>query len=463
MKVTYALFIANRGFFPGEVIATAREEITKAITDAGYDYISMDESKTRYGAIETREEGKLYAEFLKENEGKYQGIVLCMPNFGDENGALEAFKNIDVPVLVQAYPDELGLMDFSHRRDAMCGKFAMCNVLRQANIPFTLTTDFVCKPSDDSFKKDLEHFGAICRVVWGMKNFNVGQIGARTTAFKTVRVDESAMAKIGINVETIDLSEVIDRISKVTDEQAAAKRDEILAVTTFQNYPEEKLVKICKMQVVLEDIAKEYDLQARGVRCWPELETQLAVAPCTNVGILNEKGIATACETDITNAVMMRAVSLAANRPTTLLDFNNNYGEDKSKAIFFHCGPMPLSLMEGKGETIEHLMFKKTFGDGTGVGVNKGQMPSGTITFGSVRTENGKVKAFVSNGKFTDDKFDAEFFGSGKVVEKDGIYDICNYMALNGYKHHVCVTLGDYSKAVHEAFEKYLGIETDLF
>lgn len=463
MKVTFAIYLGNRGFFPGEVIDDARKELCSVIEGAGYGYLSMDENRTRYGAVETIEEGKLFAEFLKENEGRYQGIILCLPNFGDENGALVALQNANVPILVQAYPDEIGKMDFAHRRDAMCGKFAICNVLRQAGIPFTLTTDFVSKPDSASFQKDLHKFAKICRITAGMKTFNIGAIGARTTAFKTVRVDEMALQKAGINVDTIDLSDVISRMKKVTPELVREKKEEILQVTDFGDWPEEKLEKIAKLQVVLEDIAEEYHLQAMAVRCWPELQTELAIAPCTNVGILNEKGIATACELDISNAVMMRALALAADAPTTLLDFNNNYGDVPDKAIMFHCGPLPITMMEGKGETVEHLMFKKTFGDGSGVGVNKAKIRSGNITFGSLKTEDGKLEAFVSDGKFTNDTFDADFFGSGKVVEKGGINDICTYIAENGYKHHLCVVLDDCKESIKEAFTKYLGIEIKVF
>jgi len=213
-NICFALFFGNRGFFPGELIASAREEMERAVSSAGYDYISMDESLTRYGAIETIAEGELYAKFLKENEGRYDGIILSLPNFGDENGAAVALKNAGVPILVQAYPDEIGLMDFAHRRDAMCGKFAICNVFRQANIPFTLTEKFVISPSSKEFKADLQRFAAICRVVKGMRSFNIGAIGARTTAFKTVRVDEAALQKKGINLETIDLSDFFMRVDR---------------------------------------------------------------------------------------------------------------------------------------------------------------------------------------------------------------------------------------------------------
>ena len=463
MSVTFALYIGNRGFFPGEVIDVARKEMVDAIKASGNDCILMDADKTRYGAVETIHEGKLFADFLQENAGRYQGIILCLPNFGDENGAMVALKDANVPILVQAYPDEIGMMDFSHRRDAMCGKFAMCNALRQAGIRFTQTTEFVSKPNSASFQKDLINFGRICQVVDGMKSFNIGCIGARTTAFKTVRVDEVALQKAGINVETVDLSEIFARMRKVDEARIPAMKQEILAITDFGEWPEEKLTTIAKLQIVLEELVQELNLQAVAIRCWPEFQTEFAIAPCLSLCLLNQKGIAAACETDIVNAAMMRALSLAGGSPVPLLDFNNNYGEEKDKAIMFHCGPVPINMMEEKGETIEHLMFKKTFGPGTGVGVNKAKIRSGKITWGSMKTENGKVWAFVSDGEFTDDPFDTGFFGSGKVVRKAGINDICMYMADSGYKHHVGISLSDCKAVVQEAFEKYLNIETKVF
>jgi len=461
-KVTFALYFGNRGFFPGEVIAEAKEEMKKAVSDAGFSYICMDDSKTKYGAVETIAEGKEYADFLEENRGKFDGIILCLPNFGDENGALVALKDAGVPILIQAYPDEIGKMDFAHRRDAMCGKFAMCNALRQAKIPFTLTKKFVVHPCTDSFNADLLSFGGVCRVIKGMKSFNIGAIGARTTAFKTVRVDEIALHNKSINVDTIDLSDVFARIEKIDENRIAEKTAQILEITEFSGYPEEKLVKMAKIQAVFEDLVKEYNWQAVAVRCWNEFETVLGVAPCTSLCLLNELGISAACEVDVPNAVMMRALSLASDGPCMLLDFNNNYGDDETKSIMFHCGPIPPSMLEGKGKIIEHLMFKKTFGEGTGVGVNKGKIKPGDITFGSVKTENGKIGSFVTEAVFTDDPIEEAFFGSGKVVESENLAAISNYMAENGYKHHVSITYGNCGEIIKEAFSKYLDYQIDF-
>ncbi|MBE7042599.1 MAG: hypothetical protein E7399_03790 [Ruminococcaceae bacterium] len=459
--VTFALYFGNRGFFPGDLIADARKELQKAVVSAGYDWICMEEAKSRYGAVETIEEGKQYAEFLEKNKGKFDGIILCLPNFGDENGALVALKNANVPILVQAYPDEIGKMDFAHRRDAMCGKFAICNVLRQAEIPFTLTEKFVISPNDAGFAKELERFAGVCRVVKGMKAFNIGAIGARTTAFKTVRVDEVALQRKGINVETIDLSDVFARMRTVSEIVVEEKKHQILEITEFSGFPVEKLNNMARTVVALEALVSEYQLQAVAIRCWNEFQTEFGIAPCIALCLLNEMGISASCEVDVTNAIMMRALSLASNTPCMLLDYNNNYGDADNKAVMFHCGPVPPSMLEGKGEIIEHLMFKKSFGEGSGVGVNKGKIKSGRITFGSIKTEDGRICGFVTEGCFTDDPIEEGFFGSGKVIEKENMDALSNFMARNGYKHHLAITYGNCMDAVKEAFSTYLGYEVE--
>ena len=40
-QTTFALFFGNRGFMPAELIAGARRDMIKAVTDAGYNYICL--------------------------------------------------------------------------------------------------------------------------------------------------------------------------------------------------------------------------------------------------------------------------------------------------------------------------------------------------------------------------------------------------------------------------------------
>lgn len=461
-KITFALFFGNRGFFPGELISSAREDLKKAMERNGFDYIIMDENLTRYGAVETIEEGRLYNEFLKEHAGEFDGVILSLPNFGDENGASVALKNANVPILVQAYPDEKGKMDFAHRRDSLCGKIAMCNVLRQCNIKYSLTKNATVSPESAEFDEDLNKFAAICRIVRKLKSFNIGAIGARTTAFKTVRIDEIAMQNKNINVETIDLSVVFDLMDNASAEEIAAKEKYYSNISDFGTYPPEKLENIARLGVAIDKLIKDYNLHAVGIRCWNEFETKYGIAPCLVLSDLNEKGIPAACELDINNAIMMYALQEASKEPVMLLDANNNYHEEEDKMILFHCSAIPQSFFKGKTKISEHLMFKKSFGEGTGVGIVNGEIASGDVTIGSFKTENGKLCAFTSEMTLTDDPIEEAFFGCGVVAQSKSTQNILKYMFENGYRHHIAIAKGNFAQAVKEAMEKYLEFNVDV-
>lgn len=461
-KTTFALYFGNRGFFPGELIASARDEMTKVLEKLGFGYIIADENATRYGAVETIEEGAFYKDFLKKHEGEFEGIIICLPNFGDENGAYAALKDANVPILVQAYPDEIGKMDFAHRRDALCGKIAMCNVLRQAGIKYTLTTKTAVSPSDESFAEDVRQFGAVCRIVKNLKSFNIGAIGARTTAFKTVRFDEIAMQRKRINIETIDFSVVFAMMNELKKEDLTEKIKVLENTASFGNYPDIKKENLARLLISLEKLIKQYNLQALAIRCWDELEKICQIAPCLAMSILNEQHIPAACELDVNNAVMMYALDCASENAVMLLDVNNNYADEANKTVLFHCSAIPESFFVKKGEVSEHLMFKKSYGDGTGVGIVKGKIIPTNVTIGSFKTEDGQLCAFTTEGRLTDDKLDDAFFGCGTVFESAKNAELLTYMCKNGYRHHVAIAKGSWARAVKEAMENYLEYDIDL-
>lgn len=459
----FAVLFGNRGFFPGELIASAIADFKRVLGANGHEALVMEGAQTRYDAVETPEEGRRFAEFLAAHKGEVDGIILSLPNFGDENGAVVALKDAGLPVLVQAYPDEIGKMDFAHRRDAVCGKIAMCNVLRQAGIKYTLTRDFAVHPDSPSFAEDLRMFAAVCRVVKGMRSFNLGLIGARTTAFKTVRVDEIALQRKGVNVEAVDFSEVFTLMENASETAVAAKRSQYLGYADFSAVEAPRIDLIARLGVAFDQLIARFSLDAMAVRCWDELEKKYGIAPCLAMSVLNENGVAAACETDVNNAVMMRAVSLASDSPVGLFDVNNNYGEAKDRAIMFHCSAIPGSMLCGKGCIGEHLMFRKAYGPGTGIGIFGGEVKPMPLTIGSFKTEDGELCAFVTEGEATDERIEKAFFGTGFVFRKDDgdANALLNYMGRNGYRHHVAFVRGNWSEAVVEAFSNYLGYRID--
>ena len=460
-KSRFALYFGNRGFFPEKLISGARKDMTDVLNKLGHETLMLDAETTKYGAIETPADGAVFAEFLKANKENYDGVILCLPNFGDETGAISALQNSGVPILIQAYPDEMDKMDVANRRDAFCGKFSVMDVFTQYGLPFSSFTPHVVHPKSEKFAEHVKKFDAICRVVNGMKQMTVGAIGARTTAFKTVRFDELTLQKYGITTETLDLSEIIHRVQNfdISKDSYKTKQEILGNYTNWDGVPNQSFENLCKLGVVIDEVIDEYKMDAIALRCWIELEKQLKISPCVLLSELNDRGIPAACELDVCNAIAMYALNLASEKPATCLDWNNNWGDEENKCILFHCGPVPQKMMTAKGQVIDHPMFAKALGAGCGYGCNVGRIASTPMTFASSITTNGKLEFFVGEGKFTEDVIPEEFFGCAGVAEIDDLQNKLQKIGFAGYRHHVSVTSGHVGEAVKEAFEKYLNYE----
>lgn len=456
-KNTFALYFGNRGFMPAELIAGARDDMVKAVTDAGYDYIMMDRDATRYGAVETRDEGRLYHDWLESHKGEFDGVILCMPIFIDENGAITALRDANVPILMQAYPDEIGKMDFAHRRDAFCGKFSITDVFSQYHVPFTVLKPHVVHPLSKEFRQNLDDFAAICRVVKGMRRFTIGCIGARTTAFKTVRFDEVALEKYGITVESFDLSELFHKVDELKDDdvKVVAKMARLKEYSNFSLVPTDRMITLAKVSCAIDQYIEEYHLDALTLRCWNEMETYYRVCPCVLLSELNDRGIVASCEIDLCSAITMRAMNLASGQSTTCLDWNNNYGTDPNKVILFHCGPVAQSLMTEKGLVTEHKMFAKC-DPGSGWGCNEGRIRAFDMTFSNCKTEDGKLTIYASEAKFTGEPIENTYFGCGGVAEIPDLQNKLIRLARGGFKHHTTVGVGHMKDILVEAFSTYL-------
>jgi len=460
-KTTFALFFGNRGFFPASLLAEAREELPRLLKAMGHEVLMLEASATRHGAVETPREGEVYANFLRQNQGKFGGVILCLPNFGDETGAVAALRDANVPILIQAYPDDLDKMAPDVRRDAFCGKLSIMDVFYQYGLKYTALKPHTVSPTSARFKDNVTYFDRVCRVVGGMRRMVVGAIGARTTAFKTVRIDEVALQRHGITMETLDLSDVFARMRALKMEDAAyrAKAETLKAYTSWAGVPEAAFEKITRLGVVLDTLIEEYQMDALALRCWIELQQQLGISGCVLLGELNNRGIPAACEVDVGNAVAMRALHLASGEPATCLDWNNNYGEDDDKCILFHCGPVPQALMTDRGHIADHAILANAVGEGCGYGCHVGRIAPFDFTFGSLLTDAGKLRFYVGQGKFTKDPIPPDFFGCGGVAEIARLQDVLLHVGYNGYRHHVGVTRSFVQAPLREALEHYLGYD----
>jgi L-fucose isomerase-like protein len=461
MKPRFALFFGNRGLFPASLLMSAREDMARVLGDMGHETLMLDAQVTRHGAVETPAEGAIYARFLKAHEGKYDGVVVCLPNFGDENGTVAALKNAGVPILIQAYPDDLDKMSLAQRRDAFCGKFSIMDVFHQNGIKFTALKPHTVAPTSQTFAQNIDVFDRVCRTVNGMRNMAVGAVGARTTAFKTVRYDELALQRHGITVEAFDLSDIFARM-KTVDETSSAfqeKSTKLKAYSDFSGVSVDAFCKIVQLGVVLDLLVEEYGLSAIGLRCWMEMQQQLGISGCVLLSEMNDRFIAGSCEVDVCNAVVMHALSLASGCAAACLDLNNNYGDDEDKCILFHCGPVPQSMMAKKGRVVGHAIIENSIGPECLYGCNVGRIKATPFTFSSMMTESGKLKFYAGDGEFTQDPIPQEFFGCAGVAAIPRLQDVLLYIGKHGHRHHVSVTPGHVIEPLQEALVNYLGYE----
>src|SRR6202790_5570239 len=224
-QMTFGVIVGNRGFFPSHLATSGRLEIIAALEAAGIKPIVLTPEETAHGAVESYEDARKCAALFKSHAAEIDGIIITLPNFGEERGLADALRlaNLQVPVLIQATPDHAGKMGIAFRRDSFCGKMSICNNLKQYGIPYSLTRLHTEAPDSPEFKADLEWFSAVCRVVKGLKNLRIGAIGARPTAFNTVRYSERILETSGISVETLDLSEIFGRIHRMNDHDDLAQ------------------------------------------------------------------------------------------------------------------------------------------------------------------------------------------------------------------------------------------------
>ena len=460
-QMTMGVLVGNRGFFPSHLATSGRLEMIAALGAAGIKPIVLSPEETAHGAVETYEDAKKCAALFQQHAKEIDGIILTLPNFGEERGLADALRlsNLNVPVLIQATPDSTGKMSIAFRRDSFCGKMSICNNLKQYGIPYTLTSLHTEAPDSPEFKKDLASFAATCRIVRGLRNVRLGAIGARPTAFNTVRYSEKLLERSGITVETLDLSEVMGRISRTPDHDDAtqAKLAAIRKYIPVGDTPEAALMKMAKLGAVIDGWMKASDLTVSAVQCWTSIEEFLGIVPCTVMSMMSENLIPSACEVDVLGTLSMYALTLASESPSALLDWNNNYGDHPDKAVCFHCSNLPKHFFNEGVKMDYQLIIAGTVGKENTHGTLDGTVKAGAMSFARFSSDDfaGGITGYVGEGAFTNDPLNT--FGGAGVVEIPKMQDLLHFICEHGFEHHVAANFSTTAAPVYEAATKYLG------
>ena len=464
-KTTFGVIIGNRGFFPDVLAKEGRKNILDVLKKNGFNSVALSMQDTKFGAVETFEDAKKCAALFATKADSIDGIIVTLPNFGDEKGVAETIKRsgLFVPILIQAEPDVEQRMSIADRRDSFCGKVSVCNNLRQAGISYTLTKSHTVKVTSAEFKKELDDFASVCRIVGGLNNARFGAIGARTGAFNTVRYSEKILELSGISVETIDLSEILGKVALLADNDRGVKRklNAVREYVSTESIPADALLKMAKFGYVVDQWVKEAELDGTAIQCWTALEEFFGITPCALMSMMSEKLLPSACEVDITGLLGMYILQLASGMPSAILDWNNNYGTDPNKCVVFHCSNLPKSFFKSSKMDYQEIIAGAVGKENT-YGTVVGRIAPGKTTFCRTTTDDatGIISAYVGEGEFTNDKLDT--FGGYGVMKVPNLQELLQYVCRMGFEHHVAANRSQKADAIAEALDNYMGWEVYL-
>jgi L-fucose isomerase-like protein len=466
--VTLGVIVGNRGFFPDHLCSSGRKTIMKVLEQEGIQAVLLEEKDSKFGSVESLQDAQKLADLFKLNREKIDGVLVTLPNFGDERAISNTLRwaELNVPVLVQAFPDEMGRMSLTDRRDSFCGKMSACNNLMQYGIKYSLTALHTVDPESESFRADLKKFVSVCRIVKGLKNSRVGVIGARPAAFNTVRFSEKLLERAGISVETLDLSEVLGRAArlKAEDPRLKVKLGKINDYLNHTGVPNESMMRMAKLGVVIDEWMATANLTASAIQCWTALEEFYGIVPCTLMSMMSNGLMPSACETDITGVLGMYAMMLASGKASAIVDWNNNYGDDPDKGVIFHCSNLPKDLFVKESTSVEDAarmdyqeIVAGTVGKENTYGTVVGRLNAVPITYCRVSTDDfrGQIQVYLGEGELTDDPLNT--FGGYGVVKIKEFQKLLAFICENGFEHHVAINPAKVADAVNEAFSHYLG------
>jgi L-fucose isomerase-like protein len=468
---TFGVIVGNRGFFPDQLCDSGRKTILKVVAEEGFGAVSLAPSASKFGSVESLADAQKCADLFKQHRDEIDGILVTLPNFGDERAIANVLRwaDLNVPVLVHAFTDSPGLMSIENRRDSFCGKMSACNNLRQYGIRFSLTSQHTMDPEGPEFRADLQRFAAMCRVVRGLRGARVGAIGARPAAFNTVRYSEKLLERSGISVETLDLSEAFGRVRRIAadDPRLKDKLGQLHAYVPPGNVPSESIQRMARLGVVIDEWMQEQRLQASAIQCWTAMEEYYGIVPCTLMSMMSNSLLPSACETDVAGLVGMYAMVLASGKSSALVDWNNNYGADPDKGVIFHCSNLPKDLFVEEtvsaGQSGPSMGYQAiiagTVGKENTYGTVVGRMRAQPLTYCRVSTDDigGKIRVYLGEGDLTDDPLDT--FGGYGVIRIPHLQKLLAYICENGFEHHVAINPSQTAGVLDEALEKYLGWE----
>lgn len=300
-------------------------------------------------------------------------------------------------------------------------------------------------PEEDSVIAAVKSTVQAARIKKAMRSLTMSAIGHTPQGFGFGRaLDSELMNTFGVELESIEARELIDMAKTYSDEECAAYLEKSACCTCgLDKTPEKNRLDHARLLKAYSDYVNEHHIGALASRCWPDFFTSFGTPVCTVLSMLNDAGVAAACEADIYGALSMWIGMQLSGEPVFFGD-PVAMDENEGSITYWHCGAAACSLARKDTGAAVGVHPNRKIGPAMDFGCEA--FPEATI-FRIGRKPDGSFRFFLAEGAVLDKP--KQFNGTSIVVKTDlNSREVVEQSIRGGFEPHFVVVKGHHAETL---------------
>ena len=348
----------------------------------------------------------------------------------------EVLRRFDCPLLLWTLREPV--IDGGRLRlNSLTGAYSAANTLRAFDDrPFSYAFG---APEEEAVIRAAKAAVEAAELKKAMRSLRMSAVGHTPQGFGFGRaLDSELMSVFGVELEAIEARELIDMAKSFSDEECAAYLEQSERATCgLDKTPERNRLDHARLLKAYSDYVRSHGIGALASRCWPDFFTAFGTPVCTVLSMLNDEGVAAACEADIYGALSMWIGMQLTGEPVFFGD-PVSLDEAENTITFWHCGAAACTLARKDTGAVVGVHPNRKIGPAMDFGCEA--FPEATV-FRIGREPDGSFRFFITEGEALDKP--KQFIGTSIVVKTDSpSREVVEQSVLDGFEPHFVVLKG---------------------
>ena len=369
-------------------------------------------------------------------------VVFQNLTFANAAYTSEVLRRFDCPVLLWTLREPV--IDGGRLRlNSLTGAYSAANALRSFD-GHAFSWCFGA-PEEADVRETVKAAVQAAQLRSSMRSLTMAAIGHTPQGFGFGRaLDAELMSVFGVELESIEARELIDAAKTYSDEDCAEYLKETEACTCgLSKTPEKNRLDHARLLKAYSDYVRDHHIGALASRCWPDFFTSFGTPVCTVLSMLNDQGVAAACEADIYGALSMWIGMQLSSEPVFFGD-PVALDENESSVTYWHCGAAACSLARKDTGAEVGVHPNRKIGPAMDFGCEA--FPEATV-FRIGRKPDGSFRFFIAEGSVLDKP--KQFIGTSIVVQTEkNSREVVEQSIRAGFEPHFVVMKGHHARTL---------------